>query len=70
MCSAVISDLLFANRQKKTKEPREYRLEACKGTLPWASIEGKCDRKVLAAKQSIIDNNQEAVGGGDRTEPC
>ncbi|CAP93699.1 Pc16g10290 [Penicillium rubens Wisconsin 54-1255] len=51
-------------QQKETKRLREYRLQACKGTLywdRWPPVEEQYDRNALAAKQFIIDNDPKAA---------
>ncbi|CAI7622726.1 unnamed protein product [Penicillium glandicola] len=52
------------DRQKEAKEIRQYRLEACKGTLywdRWPPVEKQYDKETLAAKQSIIDKDRKAA---------
>ncbi|KAJ9490799.1 hypothetical protein VN97_g2466 [Penicillium thymicola] len=55
---------VWGKQQKATKHLREYRLQTCKGTLywdRWPPVEDQYDRKVLAARQSVIDNDPKAA---------
>ncbi|OQE02594.1 hypothetical protein PENSOL_c002G10975 [Penicillium solitum] len=50
--------------QKATKHIREYRLEACRGTLywdRWPPVAEQYDKEALAAKQSVFDNDPKAA---------
>ncbi|KAJ6190899.1 hypothetical protein N7519_000920 [Penicillium mononematosum] len=51
-------------QQMETKQVREYRLQACKGTLywdRWPPVEEQYDKNAQATKQFIIDNNPKVA---------
>ncbi|KGO52407.1 hypothetical protein PEX2_110490 [Penicillium expansum] len=55
---------VWDQQQKETKHLREYRLQACKGTMywdRWPPVEEQYDKEALAAKEFIIDNDQQAA---------
>ncbi|EKV11428.1 hypothetical protein PDIG_50650 [Penicillium digitatum PHI26] len=55
---------VWDQQQKGTKLLREYRLQACKGTLyweRWPPVAAQYDKEARSAKQSIIDNDRQAA---------